>query len=198
MSYPNGTTPSAADEIMSGGGEGARYFRFGDTPGTSLSGTLVRVDKVQGRDFDTGQPAVYDDGNPVYKFVVTVQTTLQEDADDDGLRAAWLPTRADIRNAFAAAVKAGGDDKPTPGASITITFSGLDGRKKVYSFTYKAGAGNAADDIMGGAPVTAPPAAAAAPQQADPLAGMSPEQIARLVAAANQQTAGAGAAQPPF
>lgn len=63
-------------------------FLEGDGIGTRKGGKIVEPFpfKRQKRDFDTGEPMVYEDsGKPREQFVVTVQTDLDEGPDDDGV-----------------------------------------------------------------------------------------------------------------
>lgn len=74
------------DEVRSYllGGEG-KPFPF-DNVGDTVTGTIKTFEMRQQTDFDTGKPSFWDDGKPKRMLVVTLQTELQEDAEDDGVR----------------------------------------------------------------------------------------------------------------
>ncbi len=61
-------------------------FTEDDGAGTRKGGTIIEPFpfKRQKRDYDTGEPMTWDDGNPRQQFVVTVQTDLDEGPDDEG------------------------------------------------------------------------------------------------------------------
>ncbi len=57
--------------------------------GTTYSGTVLDFRVDQAKDYDTGKPKFWDDGNPVKQLVVTIQTTERDPSKegDDGVRA---------------------------------------------------------------------------------------------------------------
>ena len=61
-----------------------------ETIGDKITGTIVKVERVQQTDFTTGSPLEWSDGSPRMQTVVTLQTTLEENSDDDGVRSLWL------------------------------------------------------------------------------------------------------------
>jgi hypothetical protein len=71
--------------LMSGGVPWGRFEDFGDV----LTGTIVEEPEVrQSRDYDSGEPAFWPDGNPQTELVIVLQTTARdaEIEDDDGKR----------------------------------------------------------------------------------------------------------------
>lgn len=90
--------------------------------GDSISGEIVSVTRRHRHDRETGallywvnkKPTPAADGQPVLDSIVIVQTDLQEDNEDDGLRALWLDRdvqtalRAAVRKARASGIEIGG------------------------------------------------------------------------------------------
>lgn len=72
--------------LMGGGGKAFEFGAFGDT----VTGDIVDMKKRQQTDFQTGAPAFWNDGNPKMMLVVTLQTDIQEDEGDEGLRNVFL------------------------------------------------------------------------------------------------------------
>lgn len=59
--------------------------------GAKHSGTVLDFRIEQARDYETGKPKFWDDGNPVKQLVITLQTDEQDPKkdDDDGIRALY-------------------------------------------------------------------------------------------------------------
>jgi hypothetical protein len=70
-------------------GAGGRSATFPDI-GTEYDGYIVSYEMRQQTDFKSGQPLLWNDGNPRMQLVVTIHTNLQEDADDDGMRTLYI------------------------------------------------------------------------------------------------------------
>jgi len=71
--------------LMSGGIPWGKFDDFGD----SLAGTITEEPEVRhSRDYDSGEPAYWPDGNPQTELVIVLQTTQRdpEVEDDDGRR----------------------------------------------------------------------------------------------------------------
>lgn len=90
------------DDFMGSGG--FRSFQF-EKEGDAVLGTVVKPpEKLQQTDMNTQEPKFWSDGKPQYYFRVTLQTTLREDEDDDGIRTislSWKRLEA-VRNAVRA------------------------------------------------------------------------------------------------
>lgn len=71
---------------LEGGGKSWSPEAIGD----KISGTIIKIERKQQTDFQTRAPITWDDGSPRMQTVVTLQTELKDDADDDGVRALWL------------------------------------------------------------------------------------------------------------
>lgn len=81
---------SINDRLMSGGG---RFFKWGEEPGIGIEGQIIDAEYRQARKFGTSEPDFWSDGKPKMELVLTLQTKLRDDADDDGARQVTLPYR---------------------------------------------------------------------------------------------------------
>lgn len=92
------STGNVNDFLMNGGGPPSAKF---PTIGTIWKGKILRTELTQQRDYTTGDPKFWDDGNPMMQAVVTIQTDQRDPAvdDDDGHR------RLFVKGAMQAAVK---------------------------------------------------------------------------------------------
>jgi len=138
-------TPPDANALLMGGG--SKAFPF-DTPGDKVRGEIVDVRTAQATDPGTGKPKFWDNGDPVWQVVVTLQTDLRDPElpDDDGLRTVYLKggkKRASTEKAAADAVKAAGATQLLVGGTFGLVYTG-DGAKtnpafnapKEYGATY--------------------------------------------------------------
>ncbi len=92
--------PETESQLFTGGPSYPSLFNKTHLLGTELTGIITKVQDVQGRDFDTKQPATWPDGSPKMDTHITVSTdyrmTAQECAaidrdpsfvqEDDGTR----------------------------------------------------------------------------------------------------------------
>lgn len=191
---PAGYDGDAGDWLMGGG---VKSFSFAGTAPITAAGTICEPpSKMQKRNFDTGEPEVWNDGQPRIMMKVVIQTDQRDPSnpDDDGKRALYLENR----KAFAVrdACKAVGANRgPEVGGYLTLTYTGDDlaakkGRglpPKNFSATYQPP--NPMDAVTGPDPTqqggwgqlpapaqpTAHPVAPAVPQQyAPPAAPAAP------------------------
>jgi hypothetical protein len=82
-------------------GGGARSFKFTNV-GDRVWGTVMASETRQQTEFETGKLKTWDDGSPMWQVVVTLLTELQEDADDDSLRAVYV--KGEMQKAVRAAL----------------------------------------------------------------------------------------------
>jgi len=68
--------------------QGAKAFPF-ENVGDTVSGRIVSTDLRQQTHMETGEPLVWRDGSPRMLLVVQLQTELQDDESDDGIRSIW-------------------------------------------------------------------------------------------------------------
>lgn len=74
------------DFLMGGSGKAFEFGAIGDT----VSGTIVEMKKQQQTDFQTGAPAFWNNGEPKMMLRVSLQTEMQDDENDDGIRNVYL------------------------------------------------------------------------------------------------------------
>lgn len=161
--------PPDPDDLMTGGHKAAAFpdQQFG----TVVGGPIVEKPRTeQQRDFDSGQPKFYDDGNPMWQIVVAVQTDQTGD-DDDGIRAFYL--KSQMKKAVQDAVRRAGAGRLDVGGVLQIRYlrdepnsRGRGKPKKIYEARYQPPAGQTqsvgAAAPISGLPMNTPPRAAAA------------------------------------
>lgn len=123
------------------GGDKAPALSFKNMPvGTTYTGEVLEDPKlVQARDFDSGDPAVWPDGNPKMAVVVRVNVNGEE-------RSIWAPKPSAMFKALADAQKAAGK-RITVGGRLTVKFVGEKPNErnerlnpqKLYTATYAEG-----------------------------------------------------------
>ena len=197
-------TTSAESFLMGGGAASARF----DQPGDTITGTISEAPEVrQQTDIATGEPVFWPSGDPKMQLVVTLQTTLRDEGDDDGKRRIYVKGKS-LTEAIREAVKKTGARGLEVGGTLTVTYTG-DGTAtqrgfnppKLYSATYGRPDTTAqSGDFLGVAPTAAPAQAIpVAPAAAPTAGGPTPEQIAALKAAGvDPKTVFPGYNPPPF
>jgi hypothetical protein len=129
------------DELLSGSGAKS-FFNADSQPGQSVTGVLDLIETSQMRDFQTKQPAYWNDGRPQMQIHIVLQTTLHDPSieDDDGRRSLWIKGWGIQLKAFREACRQAGVKAPKQGDTITATFTGLGERgnapqaPKVYAY----------------------------------------------------------------
>jgi hypothetical protein len=167
-----------------GGGASARFDNIGDT----ITGTILNLEMRQRTDIATGDPLTWPNGDPQMQAVIAVQTTEQDDEDDDGIRVLYVKGSKkagsrSLHDAVATAAKTAGKNLE-PGGTLTVTYTGDEPSKtkgfnprKLYSATYAAPDKTAPVAAFLNPQTPTPPAApAATPTE------MSPEQLAEFAA----------------
>jgi hypothetical protein len=129
------------DFLNQGGVPSARFTR----PGEWAEGEVRSTEVVQQRDYDTGVPLTWDDGNPKLQLVVTVATAERDPKvpDDDGLRK--LYAKGNMLMAIRQAVRRSNAEL-RPGGWLKVTYTG-DGESKkrgmnppkLYTAEYRPG-----------------------------------------------------------
>jgi hypothetical protein len=113
---------SGNDLLMnSGGTPWAKWHSVGDAViGTVLALPVIR----QSRDFDSGEPDFWSNGDPKMEVVVRIATDLRDPEidDDDGTRAVVLPVGSQRFQAVQKAVKRAGASGIEVGGTLTIVF----------------------------------------------------------------------------
>jgi len=89
------------DFLESGGIPSAAFDEIGDF----WEGSIVRLEKQQGRDFETGEPQTWDDGSPKYIVLIDIQTNVRNPdiPGDDGVRRLFV--RGNMLTAVRAAMR---------------------------------------------------------------------------------------------
>lgn len=154
----------ALDQAVAG--QGNRSFFTKDTPpGTSITGTIVNVTTMQVTDYITKQPKTWDNGDPMLQAVVTLQTSLKDDAEDNGMRAIYIKLWGQQNRALADAVRKTGRTRAsealTTGAVFTATFTSTAPSKmgsptKLYEYQIQPPAAAQLDNAV--APASTPTA----------------------------------------
>jgi hypothetical protein len=115
-----------AHEARFGSGSGAPSFKFGDTPGTTVSGIITHTDAIQSRKYGTNELEFWPSGDRKMIAILTVATDLRDPAieDDDGQRAVWIRGKA-MNEAVKAATRDAGAKGVDVGGQLFIRFTGL-------------------------------------------------------------------------
>lgn len=177
------TTPDQF--LLGGGGKSAKFDTFGDI----VTGTITEPPEMrQQTKMGSGEPLTWDDGSPKMQLVVTLQTQLREDADDDGIRKVYVkgskdPASKSLHAAVAAAVVAAGAKGLQVGGTLTVTYTGNGVSKtpgfnppKQYAAVYAQPTGA---EFLGTAPAAAPAVPAApAPAPVPAAPAVDPQVVA--------------------
>lgn len=139
-------------------GVGAKAFPF-EAIGDSVTGTILEAKVVQQTDMETGAPQFWRDGSPKTMIRVMLQTELQDDEADDGIRNVYLrggnytiakgTGTSSLIAVRDAAKKATGKANMEAGAKLRLTHSGLGqssqrgfNQPKLYEAAYQPPATN--------------------------------------------------------
>lgn len=147
-------TPDPNDFLMGGG---VPSFKF-ETVGQVAKGPILELGMQQQRDFATGKPKYWDDGNPMMQLRVVIATDERdpEITDDTGERALYI--KGESQKAVRQAIKDAGAKTIEVGGILALAFTGLGDKKdqlnppKLYRAQYKppvpAETSIAADDLI--------------------------------------------------
>ncbi len=129
------TTDHDANRLLMGS-SGPPAAKF-DTIGDGVRGTITALDTQQVRDFATGNPRTYPDGNPIMQIVVT----LTQD-DGEACRVFFKPA---IREAVRGAVQTAGAPGLEIGGKLAVRYTEDEAQatpglnpKKLYIAKYEA------------------------------------------------------------
>lgn len=133
------------DFLLGGGSKSAKFENIGD----SISGTIVTSEVKQQTDIATGALLTWDNNDPRMQLVVTLQTDLHDDNDDDGQRSIYVKgskksgTKS-LHDAVAQAVRDAGARGIEPDGTLSVTYTGTEpsatrgfNDRKLYKATYK-------------------------------------------------------------
>lgn len=219
------STAAAEIESFFAGGVPAAKFADGQY-GTVIGGEITTEPRMQQqRDYTTGDPITYPDGNPAMQMVVTVQTGLRDPAidGDTGERAFYI--RGQLRQAVGEALRKAGAKAPQNGGTLQVKYlrdepvtlkNGRPGNpQKIYAAKYEppaqAAAGQFFDDPGNTMTLSGKPAAPGAgagtssplpcPPGIPPATwqAMNPDQQQQMALALGYPPPGpAGGGEPPF
>lgn len=109
------------DFLMGGGIASASFLHIG----AEIAGIICDPTPFlqQQRDYTTGEPKVWDDGNPMMHLVVTLQTDEQDDKieDDDGRRRIYV--KSNMKKAVAEAVRRAKAKALEVGGKLTVAYT---------------------------------------------------------------------------
>jgi len=129
------------NDFLEGGGIPSAAF---DDIGDSWAGTILRLEKQQGRDLETKELQVWDDGSPKYIILIDIQTNVNNPdiPGDDGVRRLWV--RGNMLTAIRSAMRAT-NAKLRVGGHLTVSYIRNGEQKKrglnppkLYEATYVA------------------------------------------------------------
>ena len=120
----------AMDFLMSAGVPTAS---FNGPIGTTHRGEILAMEKRQQRDLDTNEPAFWEDGQPKWEIVFTIDTGVIDPSieNDDGVRK--LYAKGQMLNAIRSAVKASGYRGDMVGGTLAVKYA-ADGPQKKRGF----------------------------------------------------------------
>lgn len=127
--------------------------------GTIIGGVITSEPRMQQqRDYTTGDPITYQDGNPAMQMVIVVQTDQHDPAieGDDGQRALYV--KGQMRQAVGEALRKAGARKPERGGRLLVKYledkpttlkNGKPGNaQKIYAAKYEPPAAQAAGQFF--------------------------------------------------
>lgn len=186
------TTPNPFADIDSALHGGSKsFFNQYSTPGDTVTGTITKVDVKQVTNFQTKEPEFFPSGDPKKQVILTLQTTMREDADDDGKRSVYIPLWGAKKAALADAMRAAGMKEASTalamGNTFTARFVGEERKhgktgsytEKIYEYSIQAASTAALNEAMTPAAPAAPAAAPAPASQPTPPApaAQAPQQV---------------------
>jgi hypothetical protein len=138
--------PQTTEELFASSEGGApAFFNKNSQVGDAIEGTVVASKPRESRDPVTMEVKRYNDGNAMMDLVVTLQTTMRQHNDDDGLRRVFVRWRGTDKINLESAVQRAGDRFVRNGAWMRVKYVGLGdpGRgglsaPKVFEFDYRA------------------------------------------------------------
>jgi hypothetical protein len=111
------TTPPTEAQLLGGGAQAAKFA----APGDSIDGTVMSKQIKQVTKMGTNEPEFFPSGDPKWQILATLQTTLRDDADDDGLRTVYI--KSHMMGAVRSAVGQTGASELEPGGWLRVTFT---------------------------------------------------------------------------
>jgi hypothetical protein len=134
--------------LMQAGGKAFSFEKMDDI----VIGEVITAEVRQQTDVETGERLTWNDGSPRNQLVITLQTTLSNSDDDDGVRQIFAKggkhdvaegEGTSMKDAIAKAVRDGGGTGLNPGDQLAVAWTGTGLRKnrafnaKLYSASWK-------------------------------------------------------------
>lgn len=121
-----GQPSKSIDDVLSGGKTPGAFVKT-DPVGTVRQGTIINHEIRQIRDPETNKLKTWDDGNPQEQIVIRIQTTMQDSAEDDGVRGIFVKMWGPNLDNLKQAIRDTGVDKPSqalaPGNVLSAQFA---------------------------------------------------------------------------
>lgn len=119
----NQQLPSVQD-LLSGAGGYETAFKAGTPVGTVVAGTITKVDTLQVRNYETGDPEFWAEGEPKMQMRIVVNTGVLDPSidGDTGERAIYVKWWGDQRNALLEAVRQAGAKSIDEGGKFAAKF----------------------------------------------------------------------------
>ena len=140
---------TANDFLMQAGGKSFPFEKLNDV----VIGDVISAEVRQQTDLDTNELLTWPDGSPRNQLVITLQTTLKNSDDDDGVRSIFAKggkydvaegEGQSMKDAIAKAVRDGGGTGLNPGDHLAVAYTGNGVKKnraysapKLYSASWK-------------------------------------------------------------
>ena len=157
-------TQDVTDFLTGGDGRSAQFENIGD----AVRGTIVAAEQRQQTDYHTKLPKTWDDGTPAMQVVITIQTELREDGQDDGKRLLYIKgskkSPTSTAGAIIVALKAAGVTTIAEGGTIAMQWiagAGKSGDPRQWKIAYKAPDPVAVGDLLDPEPAAPAPASSA-------------------------------------
>ena len=145
------TIPTQA-RLLGGAAKTAKFQAFGD----SVEGFVIAEPEIKPvTKMGTGEIDTFPSGDPKFQIIVTLQTTLREDEEDDGQRTVYIKSFM-LKPGLSQAVQAAGAEEVEKGGWLRIiyTHNGEATRggnaPKLFEVTYRKP--NRQADVLGGQP----------------------------------------------
>jgi hypothetical protein len=113
------TTPPTSKDLLGGNALSVKF----EAPGDTIEGTLLNWSVSPVTKMGTGEIDTFPSGDPKYQFILTIQTGLRNDIDDDGRRTLYAKSHLFV--AIKQAVASTGAEDFEKGAWISATFTHL-------------------------------------------------------------------------
>jgi len=115
------TSSSTADDFFGSGNPSAEFPHPRHPPSPAASPAVG--DPMQQKDYATGTPKVWDDGNPMMQLPVDLATDQRDPdiADDDGTRTLYI--KGQLRKAIGEALRKSGAKGLAVGGTLSVTYA---------------------------------------------------------------------------